>query len=390
MPRTLVPTDRLMRPIAQFSFGMRAGDMVRIGATAGTDATRRMAGSTPGLADPAAQAQRMLENFEISLALLGASVADIVQIRSYMNDWRDLPAYEAALARCWPDCRASHSIIGSAGFPLPQAAVEAEVLAIVGAGPRGVVGAGLPPALAPAGSGGLRAGRHHFCTIAPGATQDTCDPDASTQATRVLDHLERALDAAGLRLRDLVMLNIHLADVRDLPAVDAVFQQRLRPPYPARTVAGVSLANPHWLLTLDAIAIEGGGSPVQGLVRARGPASAAMLAGEELFIGGQDGVPLAGPAPGVGEQTELAWSRIEALLKSAGMDAADILHTTNMLTDWRAYAVFNAAYGRHVTAPYPPRATVLATPLDPQARIVIEVQAHRAAREGRFIGATND
>jgi enamine deaminase RidA (YjgF/YER057c/UK114 family) len=389
MPRTIVSTDRLMRPIAQFSFGMRAADVVRIGATAGTDAARRMAGSTPGLADAAAQAAQMLDNFATSLDLLGASVSDVVHIRSYLNDWRDLAAYEDALARCWPDCRASHSVIGSAGFPLPQAAVEAEVLAIVSGQARNVEAPGVPRAPAPAASGGLRIGARHFCTVAPCAPGAVPPADTRAQANSMLDHLELALDAAGLQTRDLVMLNLNGADVRDLAAFDAVFAQRLRPPYPARTVAVTSLASPHWLFSLEAVAVAGGGSPIE-LQGAPSPlASAAVLAGDELFIGGQHGVPGIGATEGVVEQTHRAWSRIEQLLDAAGMDAADVLHTTNMLTDWRSYAPFNAAYGAHVTAPYPPRATVIATPAQPGARVVIEAQAHRAARDGIFIGASN-
>ena len=37
MARTIVPTDALMRPIAEFSLGLRVGNVVYVGATAGTD-----------------------------------------------------------------------------------------------------------------------------------------------------------------------------------------------------------------------------------------------------------------------------------------------------------------------------------------------------------------
>jgi hypothetical protein len=57
MPKSVVATNRLMKPIAHFSFGVRCGTDVLIGATAGTDAARRLAGTTPGLADTAAQAE---------------------------------------------------------------------------------------------------------------------------------------------------------------------------------------------------------------------------------------------------------------------------------------------------------------------------------------------
>ena len=85
-------------------------------------------------------------------------------------------------------------------------------------------------------------------------------------------------------------------------------------------------------------------------------------------------------------QTHQAWGRISELLADVGMTADDVLHTTNTLTDWRSYDAFNAAYGTHVSSPYPPRATVVATLPDEQARVMIEVHAHRGAREGLFIG----
>ncbi len=385
MAKTVVATGLLMQPIAQFSFGMRAGNMVRIGATAGTDAARRMAGASVGLADVSAQTEQMLENFSISLNLLGAGISDVVHIRSYLNDWRDLAAFDAALLRRWPDCRASHSLIGSAGFPLPQAAVEAELIAIVGGARKVLASERLPAPAVLGAAAGVRAGGSHFCTVGPGAaaaTRLTADPLA--QASSSLDQLEIALDAAGLRFRDVVMLNLNMPDVRYLPAFDTVFQQRLRPPYPARTVAGTSLAHPEWLFSIESIAIDGGGTPVE--IAATGgtlaPASAAMLAGDELFIGGQ--TALSGAS--VHEQTHGAWSRLAALLAAAGMTADDVVHTTNFLTDWRSYAGFNAAYGAHVNSPYPPRATVLASLADHGARVMIEAHAHRAGRDGAFIG----
>lgn len=387
MAKSVVSTDLLMQPIAPFSFGMHAGDLVRIGATAGTDAARRMAGANLGLVDVSAQAGQMFENFEISLNLLGAGVADVVHIRSWLNDWRDLAAYEAALTRHWPDVSACHSLVGSAGFPLPQAAVEAELIAIVGGGRTASDSPRLVTAPAHGVTAGVRVGSRHFCTVGPAALNLPDDPAA--QAQRCLDHLEIALDAAGLQLRDVVMLNVNTNDLRSLSAFDQVFRQRVRPPYPARTVSGTSLVDSRWLFSVDSIAVAGGGSPIDGagMNIAGAPASAAMLAGDELFIGGLTGLSGTGAhGESVEDQTHQAWSRIMELLATAGMTADDVLHTTNTLTDWRSYGAFNAAYGAYVRSPYPPRATVVGVLPDQRARVMIEVHAHRGARDGRFIG----
>lgn len=384
--RSLVLTDLLMQPIAQFSFGMRAGNIVRIGATAGTDAARRLAGSSTGLADVSAQTVRMLENFEISLNLLGAGIGDVVHVRTWLNDWRDRATYEAAVAAHWPDLTTCHSLVGSAGFPIPQAAVEAELVAIVGGARNALDAAVLGPAPAAGANAGGRVGTHHYCTVGP--ADDALLADPAARARSCLDRLEIALDAAGLRLRDLVMLNVNASDLRLLPVFDQVFRDRIRPPYPARTVSGTSLADPRWLFSLDAIAISGGVTPIGAETSAdQAPASAAMLAGDELFIGG-----VVGSSEGPGQiesvegQTHRTWERIEELLDAAGMSTVDVLHTTNTLTDWRSYSAFNAAYGLHVSAPHPPRATIVAALTDEPARVMIEVHAHRGAREGRFIG----
>ena len=55
-----------------------------------------------------------------------------MQIRTWLNDWRDRARFEAAVQKQWPQVAACHSIVGSAGFRIPQAAVEAELVAIVG------------------------------------------------------------------------------------------------------------------------------------------------------------------------------------------------------------------------------------------------------------------
>jgi 2-iminobutanoate/2-iminopropanoate deaminase len=386
MGRTVVATDLLMQPIAQFSFGMRAGDIVRIGATAGTDAARRLIGSAPGLVDVAAQTAQMLVNFEISLKLLGAAPADVVQIRTWLNDWRDRARFEAAVRKQWPQVAACHSIVGSAGFPIPQAAVEAELVAIVGKDRSSLISPRLGAAAAAGANAGVRAGTRHFCTVGP--ADDALPSDPSARAQSCLDRLEVALDAAGLQARDLVMLNVNVSDLRLLPVFDRVFRDRMRAPYPTRTVSGTSLPDPRWLFSVDAIAIAGGGKPIGADAGPAGaPASAAMLAGDELFIGGVLGATAgAASIESVQGQTQDAWRRIDKLLDAAGMTADDVLHTTNTLTDWRSYDAFNAAYGTHVSAPYPPRATVVSALAEEPARVMIEVHAHRGARDGRFIG----
>ncbi len=359
MTKSIIQTDRLMRPIAHFSFGVRVANEILIGATAGTDTRIRLAGATTGLADMRAQAERMVENFAISVDVLGGRMEDVAYVKSYITDWRDVPAYREAFTTFFGSQHLVHSLVLSAGFPLPQATVEAELITQVGTPMR------------------------RFAVAGPfdDAGRIPCGTDPVAQTTHALDALARTLSVAGHSLRDVVMMRVTLADIRDLSAVDGVYQRVFAPPFPARTVVGAALAHPDQLIELDAIVVKGGGQSIGGTQDAFDCASPAILAGDYLYISGQR-APVGAT---VDAQTRFAWEQISAILAMASMSAQDVIHTTNVLTDWRSYGGFNAGYGAHAHPPYPPRATVLGGLAEPRALVQIEAVAHRYGRDAIFI-----
>ena len=353
MPKSVVTTDRLMKPIAHFSHGLRVGDVIHLGAAAGTDPQQRLAGRLSGIADMAAQSERLFDNFEIALRMLGAELRDVVRFRAFVNDWRDVAAYDEVYRRRIGGFNASTATLGSWGFPLPHATVEAELIAVVS---------------------GAR--RPHWHTA------------AGEQTEQALRRLATALEAAGLGIRDVVMVNVSLADMRHYPAFQAAYAGFFRPPYPARTIVATSLRHPSQLIEIEATAVAGGGRPVQGGLKTSPGESPAMLAGDELYIGGQIGVAADGSLPADAEQqTRAAWMRVQALVEEAGMALEDVVRTSNTLTHWRNYAPYNAGYGPFVLAPYPPRATMLGALSDPRALVQIEALAHRGGRDATVLEA---
>lgn len=389
MPKSVVMTDVLMQPIAHFSFGARAGDLIYIGATAGTDATRRLIGSTAGLTDAAAQAAQMFANLDLSLKLLGGKIDDVVHVKSYITDWRDLHAYEAAYARYASSHHSSHSIVGSHGFPLPQAAVETELLAILG-GPHSHPQSGSPPrTLGLRPLGGVAAKGQHYCVASLLDAQCRgIEQDPLAQTTLTFQNLAKTLEASGLGLKDVVMLNVTLSDIRNFQAFEKVFQLFFSTPYPARSVQATSLERKNMLLQVESFAALGGGRPMFGFGQptSLGVASPGMLAGDTLYIGAQLGIRVDGSFPlDVETQVHAAWKRVYAILAEAGMGPDDVIHTSNSLTDWRSYTDFNAGFGPFVSSPYPPRATVLAGMVDPRALVQVEALAHRKGHDATFI-----
>jgi 2-iminobutanoate/2-iminopropanoate deaminase len=355
-----------MVPIAHFSHAVRVGSTIHLGAAAGVDRTRRLAGTSVGVGDMPAQTEQLFANLRLALEALGGTWQDVVKVKTYMVDWRDLPAYDAVHARELGALQPAVSRVGTWGFPLPQILLETELVACLAGTER----------FGP--SGGVRAGGLHYCTATP--VDETSD--ARAQSEEVMRRLAATLDQAGLRPQDVVMLTVSLADIRALPAFEDAFRRVFRPPYPARSVVGVPLARAGQLVELESVAAYGGGQPVDSAAPGDS-ASAAMLAGDWLFLSAQTA---AGEA-GVERQTRRAWERIAATVEAAGMALDDVVRTNNILTDWRGYTGFNAGYGAFVTQPYPPRATVHAVLADPGARVQVEAIAHRQGRDAAVLEA---
>jgi enamine deaminase RidA (YjgF/YER057c/UK114 family) len=366
MTKRVVTSDRLMVPIAHFSHGVRVGSTIHLGAAAGVDRDRRLAGATVGVGDMPAQTEQLFATLRLALEALGGTWHDVVKVKTYIVDWRDLAAYDAVHTRELGALLPPIVKVGTWGFPLPQILLETELVACLTGVERFGTG------------GGVRAGGLHYCTACPLAGT----ADARAQSEEALRNLGAALDQAGLRPQDVAMLTVSLADIRLLPAFEDAFRRVFRPPYPARSVVGAPLARAGQLVELESVAAYGGGQPVGATVPGMA-ASAGMLAGDWLFVSAQT----AGDEAGVAAQTRRAWERITATLEAAGMTLDDVVRTNNILADWRDYAGFNAGYGGFVMPPYPPRATVHAVLADPGACVQVEAIAHREGRDATVLEA---
>ncbi|MDB5897849.1 MAG: Endoribonuclease [Ramlibacter sp.] len=60
------------------------------------------------------------------------------------------------------------------------------------------------------------------------------------QARLTFANLQRAVEAAGGSLDDVTQVLIYMTDVADMPAIDAVYREFFRPPWPNRSSAAVA------------------------------------------------------------------------------------------------------------------------------------------------------
>ena len=78
--------------------------------------------------------------------------------------------------------------------------------------------------------------------------------DAYAQALECLRKIEALCQAAGLTLDHVLKLTVYLTEISDKDAVARARRERLRPPYPASTLVGVSaLAFPEVKVEIDAV-----------------------------------------------------------------------------------------------------------------------------------------
>ena len=388
MPKHVVYTDRLMRPIANFSHASRVGDIVHVGATAGVFPNLRLAGDSAGRIDVVAQTRKMFENLETALGLIGARLSDVVRLKTYLAFPRDVGKYSEIYAQHFSSIRPAHIVIGSWDFPLPQAAIELDAIAVTGGNIRSLEAHGLP-SFAGCAVAGVLADDFHYATALPvDAEGHTAGKTCREQAVAALRNLGGMLAAAALKPREVCNIHVTLQDLRDLAEVESELNNFFGDGLPTWTVVGAPLERPDFLLTIESVARKGGGERIgaRPTPLLAGRPAPAILAGDVLFLSGQTG--LSDDRCNhldVEHQTDTAWGRLRGLIEAAGFADDTIIRTNNVLTDWRDYAGFNAGYGRNTREPYVPRATVLGCLSLPRARVQIEGIAHRQAVDATIL-----
>jgi len=79
--------------------------------------------------------------------------------------------------------------------------------------------------------------------------------DIESQARQVIANVERALQAAGAALGDVVSVTAYLSNIDDWGRFNAVYKEVMPQPYPTRTALGASLRGV--LVEVSAIAFVG-------------------------------------------------------------------------------------------------------------------------------------
>jgi 2-iminobutanoate/2-iminopropanoate deaminase len=114
--------------------------------------------------------------------------------------------------------------------------------------------------------------------------------------------------------------------------------------------------------------------------KAIGPYSAAIAAGDFVFVSGQ--IPLDSTTGKLVEgdiaaQARQSLENLKTILGAAGLTFADVVKTTIFLTNMGDFAAVNEVYKTYVAEPYPARSTIAVAALPMGAKVEMEMTALR-------------
>ena len=117
---------------------------------------------------------------------------------------------------------------------------------------RETIDVGLPPLKQPF-SWMVRGGGMLYTAHGPVRPDGSIDTGPVEQQARLtLDNLQRAVESAGKTLDDVMQVLVYMTDVADMPAIDCVYREYFRAPWPNRSSAGVALVVPGMRIELVA------------------------------------------------------------------------------------------------------------------------------------------
>ena len=205
-------------------------------------------------------------------------------------------------------------------------------------------------------------------------------PDGKVPATfdeqvrQTLNNVKALVEAAGLTMNNVVYTQVYLTDISKYDEMNRVFGEYFSQTPPARAVLGVA-GVPQQAIEINAVAVHDlkdrrAISPSD--TKSDDTASPGILTHDRLFVSGMTGAdPATGKVPDdPAAQVDLALDRMQAVVKAAGLEMANMVFVNPYLTSEIPARVMNQRYARRFEfGNTPARATIEVTSLPGGAHI---------------------
>ena len=357
-----------------------------------------LAGEAKGIRE----ARYILTAIEAALKQGGATLADGVWLNQFVTAREHVDPYHEVRREFLKPPRPASTTVAQPALLAPDATVQVDMVAIdpaLSAPKEGIATDRIPQPLSGAGySPAVRVGDLVFVAgqmatdfrtgIPPEAQVNPVFWEGSAirrQTEFTLKNLAIALEVAGSSMDNVVKAQIYLADMNDLPRFEDAWRVAFPTDPPARTVLPASAFGlVGGLIEINLIAVRAGGKTKKQVVRdatsaALGHASAAVRAGDLLFLSGLVAADDHGLIPGarvdpdfpyarssIAVQTEWILDQADALCRAAGASLDSVTRQQLFYTDLReagvSFRALGARFGDAMPATSAIRVTSTAVP----------------------------
>jgi 2-aminomuconate deaminase len=117
------------KPLGKYPHVKRAGDFLIVSGTSARRADNTVAGAEGGKLDIRAQTRAVLGNIRDILGSAGASLADVVEITTYLVDMKDFAGYDEVYGEFFDANAPARTTVAVRELPGPQLLIEMRALA---------------------------------------------------------------------------------------------------------------------------------------------------------------------------------------------------------------------------------------------------------------------
>jgi reactive intermediate/imine deaminase len=336
------------------SAAIDAGDYVYVSGQGG----QRPDGSVPGKFEE--QATRALENIKAIVTTAGLDMQHIVYVQVYLEDVSNYDQLNTVFAKYFPSTPPARAVLGVSRVSESPIVINAVAV-------RDLTGrkAVIPPnykSTEPFSPGILTHDRLFVSAMQGRDTlANTIPADPAAQTDLALDGVKAVVEAAGLKLANMVFVNPYLTQKIPMRVMNEHYARRFEfGNTPARATIEVSALPHHAQIEYTGVAVRD-----LSLRRAIRPknmppsptASPCVFAGATLYCSAKSGF-IPGPHGGVyGNSTsvQLRQTMRNQLdnLEEAGMDFSQVVSTTVYLDNLTDSDAFNKVYTEYFKSPLP-------------------------------------
>jgi enamine deaminase RidA (YjgF/YER057c/UK114 family) len=334
-----------------------------------------VSGQGPGSADGTVpgkfteQVRQALDNVKKVLEAAGLTIDHLVYVQVYLEDTHRSGELDEAFASYFPKEPPARAVLGVA--KLPEPGVQITAIAVRDLNGKQAV---WPPNFKPSGadSPGMLTHDQLFISTMPGRDpkSGTVPPDPALQVNLALDAVKSVVEAAGLRMANMVFVNPYLTTEIPMQIMNVEYAKRFEfGNTPGRATIEVSSLPNGAHIAYTGVAVRDLSRRLAVRPKNMPPsptASPCVFAGDILYCSAKSGF-IPGPNGGIyaestTDQTRQTMRNLLDNLEEAGMSFDQVVHTTIYLDDLADRDLFSKVYRKYFNGALPGQTTLQQLP----------------------------